>query len=72
MVKTLIILVLLFDGSLIQEKYELTRTMDVHECLLFADDHREAISTYKEFDDAMKNGWYLNDGRGTVQGFMCQ
>ena len=72
MAKTLIILVLLFDGSLIQEKYELTRPMDVHECLLFADDHREAISTYKEFDDAMKNGWYLNDGRGTVQGFMCE
>ena len=72
MVKTLIILVLLFDGSLIQEKYELSRPMEVHECLLFGDDHREAISTYKEFDDAMKNGWYLNDGRGTVQGFMCQ
>ena len=72
MAKTLIILVLLFDGSLIQEKYELTRPMDVHECLLFADDHREAISIYKEFDDAMKNGWYLNDGRGTIQGFMCE
>ncbi len=72
MAKTLIILVLLFDGSLIQEKYELTRPMDVHECLLFADDHREAISTYKEFDDAMKNGWYLNDGRGTIQGHICE
>ena len=47
--------------------------MDVYECLLFADDHREAIATYKEFDeDPMKNGHYLNDGRGTVQGFICE
>ena len=72
MVKTLVILILLFDGTLLQERYELLRAMDVHECLLFADDHREAIATYKEFQDGMKNGWYLNDGRGTVQGFICE
>ena len=72
MVKTLIILILLFDGTLLKESYELTRPMGVHECLLFADDHREAISTYKEFEDPMKQGWYLNDGRGTVQGFICE
>ena len=72
MVKTLIILVLLFDGTLIQERYELSRPMDVYECLTFGDDHREAISTYKEFDDNFKNGWYLNDGRGTIQGHMCE
>ena len=72
MVKTLVILILLFDGTLLKESYELARPMDVHECLLFADDHREAISTYKEFEDVMKNGWYLNDGRGTVQGFICE
>tara|TARA_R100000231_G_scaffold97598_1_gene72936 strand:- start:90 stop:230 length:141 start_codon:yes stop_codon:yes gene_type:complete len=46
--------------------------MEVHECLLFADDHREAISTYKEFENASKNGWYLNDGRGTIQGHICE
>ncbi len=39
---------------------------------MYADDHREAIATYKEFNDSMKNGWYLNDGRGTVQGFICE
>ena len=72
MVKTLIILVLLFDGTLIQERYELSSPMDVHECLRFGDDHREAISTYKEFDNNTKNGWYLNDGRGTVHGHMCE
>ena len=46
--------------------------MDVYECLLFADDHREAIATYMEFDDVMRNGWYLNDGRGTWQGVICE
>ena len=72
MCKTLIILVLLFDGTLLKEQYELSRPMEVHECLMYADDHREVISTYKEFDDAMKNGNYLNDGRGTIQGFICE
>jgi len=71
-VKTLIILILLFNGTLVQEKYELSEPMNVHECLLFADDHREVIATYKEFDDAARNGYYLNDGRGTIQGFICE
>ena len=72
MAKTLVILILLFDGTLLKESYELTRPMEVYECLLFAEDHREAIATYKKFEDAMKNGWYLNDNRGTVQGFICE
>jgi hypothetical protein len=72
MVKTLIILILLFDGTVLKESYELVRTMEVHECLMYADQHREAIATYKEFDDAQKNGYYLNDGRGTIQGFICE
>ena len=49
--------------------------MEVHECLMFADDHREAISTYKEYGltgKAVDQGWYLNDGRGTWQGVICE
>lgn len=69
MCKTLIILVLLFDGTVLKESYELSRPMEVHECLMFADDHRDAISTYK--GEGLSQGWYLNDGRGTVQGFIC-
>jgi hypothetical protein len=72
MVKTLVILILLFDGTLLKERYDLSRPMEVHECLMFGDVHREAISTYKEFNDAIRNGWYLNDGRGTIQGFICE
>ena len=72
MCKTLVILILLFDGTVLQEEYPLLRPMEVHECLMFADDHREAIATYKEFEDSMKNGYYLNDGRGTWQGVICE
>ncbi len=46
--------------------------MSVYECLQYGDDHREAIAEYKEFEDNLKNGWYLKDGRGTVQGHMCE
>ena len=72
MVKTLVILILLFDGTVLKESYDLTRPMEVHECLMYADEHREAIATYKEFDNAKKNGYYLNDGRGTWQGVICE
>ena len=72
MAKTLVILILLFDGTLLKERYDLSRPMEVHECLMFGDAHRESISTYKEFDDAMRNSWYLIDGRGTIQGFICE
>ena len=72
MAKTLIILILLFDGTLVKEKYDLARPIEVHECLMYADDHREVIATYNEFKDSLKNGWYLNDGRGTIQGFICE
>jgi len=43
----------------------------VADCLMFADDHREAIAIYKDSDDNT-SGWYLKDGRGTVQGFICE
>ena len=72
MAKTLIILILLFDGTLVKEKYNLARPMEAHECMMYANDHRQAISTYKEFNDAMKNGYYLDDGRGTWQGVICE
>ena len=72
MCKTLIILILLFDGTVLKEEYPLARPMEVYECLMFADDHREAIATYREFNDAMKNGYYLDDGRGTWQGVICE
>jgi len=70
MVKTLVILILLFNGEVIQEEYPLLREMSAYECLQYADDHREAIATH--LDIGIKSGWYLKDNRGTVQGSICK
>jgi hypothetical protein len=50
---------------------EFEKPVTVADCLMFADDHREAIAIYKDNDD-YTSGWYLKDGRGTVQGFICE
>jgi hypothetical protein len=63
--KTLIILILLFNGELLKEKFELPIAMTTYECLDFADKYRETVATFKN------NHYYLNDGRGTIQGFIC-
>ena len=63
--KTLIILILLFNGELVKEKFELPIAMTAYECLDFADKYRETVATFKN------NHYYLNDGRGTIQGFIC-
>ncbi len=67
----LVMLLLQFDGTLIKEVLEFSRPMTLMECSDFADGHREAIATYREFEDMMRNGYYLNDGSGTWQGHIC-
>jgi hypothetical protein len=71
LIKYMIILILLFDGTLVKEAHEFTKPVTVMECLSYADDHREAMATYREFENMMRNGYYLNDGRGTWQGVIC-
>jgi|TARA_R110000782_G_C14482066_1_gene376156 hypothetical protein len=71
LVKTLIILILLFDGTLVKEKLEFHEAVTVLECLDFANKHREEIATHFWVKDVMQSGYYLNDGRGTIQGFIC-
>ena len=68
----LILLLLQFDGTLVKEILEFTKPMTLMECLDFADEHREAISTYIfEKNGNNINTWFLNDGTGTYQGSMC-
>ena len=74
LVKYMIMLILLFDGTLVQKPLEFTKPVSVMECLSYADDHRKTISTYKELGltgNAKDQGWYLNDGSGTWQGVIC-
>ena len=70
--KTLTILILLFNGTLVKEKLEFERPVSYVECMEIAEEHRVAISTHHWKKDIMKSGWYLNDGRGTIQGFICE
>ena len=70
--KTLIVLILLFDGTLIQEKLYFAKPVTILECLEFSDNHREEIATHFWVKDIMKSGYYLNDNRGTIQGFICE
>ena len=50
------------------------------DCLALGDAYRKAMSTHTWGDplgppgfgiDYMRQGWYLNDERGTIQGYYC-
>ena len=79
--KFLILLVLLFDGTVEKQILHFDPPIDVMDCLALGDAYREVISTHNWGDqegapdfrfDGMKQGWYLNDGRGTIQGHYCE
>ena len=81
MVKTLVILILLFDGTLVKNRLNFNPTVDVLDCLALGDAYRETFATHTWGDqhgapdfsiDYMRQGWYLNDGRGTIQGHYCE
>ena len=80
MVKTLVILILLFNGTIEKQFLHFNPPIDVMECLALGDAYREVMSTHSWGEqygaptfkfDAMRQGWYLNDGRGTIQGHYC-
>ena len=81
MVKTLFILILLFDGTVLHNRIDFNPPIDLMDCLALGDVYRETMSTHRLGDqhgaptfkfDGMRHGWYLNDGRGTIQGHYCQ
>jgi len=80
MVKTLVILILLFNGTIEKQFLHFNPPIDVMECLALGDAYREVMSTHSWGEqsgaptfslDYMRQGWYLNDGRGTIQGHYC-
>jgi len=80
MVKTLSIIILLFNGDVLYHHINFDPPINVMECLAFGDVYREIMATHSWGDqqgaptfkfDAMRQGWYLNDGRGTIQGHYC-
>ena len=66
MVKEIIIIILLFNGELSLPSFPFTGT--VHECFKYGDKMRIELATYNE----EQNAWYMNQGPGTWQGFICE
>ena len=67
MVKEIVLIILLFNYgelSLVSFPFEGT----VMECFAYGDQLRTELATYNE----KRNIWFLNDGIGTWQGFICQ
>ena len=81
MVKEIVLIILLFNGETLLKPYNLIIGSSVHshlggtvmECFDYGDQLRFELSTHRWVEeDLIKSGWYLNDGSGTWQGFICQ
>ena len=76
MVKEIILIILLFNGEMLLKPYNFIVGNSTHshwrgnvmECLDYGDKLREELSTYNE----EINAWFMNDGSGTWQGFICE
>ena len=66
MVKEIVLIVLLFNGELKLTPFPFEGT--VMECLEHGDQLREELATY----NGERNVWFLKNGTGTWQGFICQ
>jgi hypothetical protein len=66
MVKEIVLIILLINGELSLPSFPFEGT--VHECFEYGDKMRVELSTY----NGERNAWFLNDGSGTWQGFICE
>ena len=64
------ILILLFNGTLVKERLDFNPSVDVMDCLAYGQAYVQAQSMYQ--GSGKEQGWYLNDGRGTIQGYYCE
>jgi hypothetical protein len=66
MVKEIILIILLFNGEakLVSFPFEGT----VEECFAYGNELRVKHATYNE----EQNAWFMNQGPGTWQGFICE
>ena len=66
MVKEIILIILLFNGEAKLVSFPFEGTM--MECFAYGDQLRVKHATYNE----ERNAWFMNDGPGTWQGFICE
>ena len=66
MVKEIVLIILLFNGELKLTPLPFEGT--VHECFAHSDKLRMKHATHNK----EQNIWFMNDGPGTWQGFICE
>ena len=66
MTKEIVLIILLFNGELRLPSFPFKGT--VMECFEYGDKMRIELATYNE----ERNAWFMNDGPGTWQGFICE
>ena len=66
MVKEIVLIILLFNGELRLPSMPFEGT--VHECFAYGSELRMKHATHNE----EQNIWFMNDGPGTWQGFICE
>jgi|6_EtaG_2_1085325.scaffolds.fasta_scaffold65908_4 hypothetical protein len=79
MVKEIVLIILLFNGEVSLPSFPFEG--NVHECFQYGDKLRVEYAVYSEGKqygapnfklDRMRQGWYLKNGTGTFQGFICR
>jgi len=68
MVKEIVLIILLFNGELSLPSFPFEGT--VHECMARGDMFRIELAEHR-WHDPRGQSWYLKDGTGTFQGFIC-
>ena len=66
MVKEIVLILLLVNGELSLPSFPFEGT--VHECFEYGDKMRIELATYNN----ERNVWFMKDGSGTWQGFICE
>ena len=66
MVKEIVLILLLVNGELSLPSFPFEGT--VHECFEHGDKMRIELATYNN----ERNVWFMKDGSGTWQGFICK
>ena len=66
MVKEIVLILLLVNGELSLPSFAFKGT--VHECFEYGDKMRIELATYNN----ERNVWFMKDGSGTWQGFICK
>jgi len=65
MTKEIVLILLLINGELSLPSFPFEGT--VHECFEYGDKMRIELATYNN----ERNVWFMKDGSGTWQGFIC-